>query len=83
MNYLEEIDMSDNNMTNLPTASKEVPIWVKPTVTLEEASLYFSIGINKLRQITDEKQEFVLWNGNKRLIKRKKFEEYLEKAYSI
>jgi len=26
---------------------------------------------------------FVLWNGNKRLIKRKILEKYLESAYSI
>ena len=62
----------------------EVPIWCKVTLTLEEASLYSNIGINRLRELTDdEKCQYVLWVGTKRLIKRKKFDEYLESAYSL
>ena len=64
--------------------NKEVPIWEKSNLTLEKASKYFGIGINKLRDLTnDEKCDFVLWCGNKRLIKRKKLEDYLSKSYSI
>ena len=33
---------------------KEVPIWEKSNLTLEEASAYFGIGINKLRDITND-----------------------------
>ncbi len=63
---------------------KEVPIWEKSNLTIEEAAVYSNIGRNKLRQITeDENCKFVLWIGNKRLIKRKPFDEYIEKAYSI
>ncbi|MDD6035949.1 MAG: excisionase [Lachnospiraceae bacterium] len=63
---------------------KEVPIWEKSNLTLEEASAYFGIGINKLRDVTNEKNcPFVIWCGSKRLIKRKLFEAYLEKMYSI
>lgn len=62
----------------------EVPIYEKSNLTLEEAAAYFNIGMNKLREITDSKNcPFVLWVGNKRLIKRKKLDEYLEKTYSI
>lgn len=62
----------------------EIPIWEKSNLTLEEAAAYSGVGINKIRQLTNsEKCEFVLWVGSKRLIKRKKFEEYLEKVYSI
>ena len=62
----------------------EVPIWEKSNLTLEEAAAYFGIGINKIRNITeDEDCTFVLWNGSKRLIKRKAFEDYLAKTYSI
>ncbi len=63
---------------------KSIPIWEKSNLTLEEAAAYSGIGINKIRKLTnDERCEFVLWIGSKRLIKRKKFDEYLEKAYSI
>ena len=38
----------------------------------------------QLRQLTDDENcKFVLWVGNKRLIKRKKFDEFIEVAYSI
>ena len=51
---------------------------------VEEAAKYFNIGINKLRFMTnDENCSYVVWNGSKRLIKRKPFEEYLYKQYSI
>lgn len=63
---------------------KEVPIWFKSNSTLEEAAAYSGIGINKLRQLTDDQEcSFVLWNGSKRLIKRNKLDEYLSKMYSI
>ena len=56
----------------------EVPIYEKSNLTLEEAAAYFNIGVNKLRQLTDDdKCPFVLWVGSKRLIKRKKMDEYL------
>ena len=63
---------------------KEVPIWEKSNLTLEEAAVYSGIGINKLRKMTyREDCTFVLWIGTKRLIKRRKLDEYVEKAYSI
>lgn len=61
-----------------------IPAWEKANLSLEEAAAYFGIGINKLRDMTnDENCPFVLWNGNKRQIKRKQFERFLETAYSI
>lgn len=63
---------------------KEVPIWQKANLTLEEAAAYSGIGINKLREITNrESCPFVLWIGSKRLIKKRLLDEFLEKAYSI
>ena len=70
-------------MSNTNTVNK-VPIWEKLNLTVEEASEYSNIGVNKIREISkDDNCPFVLWNGNKRLIKRRKFDEYLDKAYSI
>lgn len=63
---------------------EKIPIWEKATLTLEEAASYTGIGINKLRELSNtEDCNFVLWNGSKRLLKRKKLEEYLNRAYSI
>ena len=64
--------------------TKDVAIADKALLTLEEAAKYFNIGINKLRIMTNEKNcPYVIWNGSKRLIKRKPFEEYLYRSYSI
>ena len=63
---------------------KEVPIWEKSNLSLEEAAAYSGIGVNKLRALTNEKNcRFVLWVGNKRLIKRRLFDQYIEQEYSI
>ncbi len=64
--------------------AKEVPIWNKSNLTLEEAAAYSGIGINKLRKLTDDENcEFVLWVGAKRLIKRHLLDEYTDRAYSL
>ena len=61
-----------------------MPIWNKANLTIEEAAAYFGIGMNKLRELTeDENCKFVLYIGSKRLIKRQMFEKYLEQAYSL
>ena len=63
---------------------KEIPIWEKSNLTVEEAAAYSGIGMNKLRDLSDKETcPFVLWVGRKRLIKRRKLDEYIEKAYSI
>lgn len=35
---------------------KEVPIWEKSNLTLEEAAAYSGIGINKLREISNDER---------------------------
>ena len=63
---------------------KEVPIWEKSNLTLEEAAAYSGIGINKIRELTNQQNcNFVLFVGCKRLIKRRLFDAYIEKIYSI
>ena len=62
----------------------EIPIWEKSNLTLEEAAAYSNIGMHKIRELTNnESCQFVLWVGNKRLIKRKKFDAYINSCYSI
>ena len=62
----------------------EVPIYQKALLTLEEAVAYTGIGMQKLRDLSsDEHCDFVLWNGVKRMFKRKKLVDFLEKSFSI
>ena len=65
----------------MTTIQPAVPICEKAALTLEEAAAFSNIGINKLREITNERNcDFVFFVGNKRLIKRKRFEQYLDRA---
>lgn len=65
-------------------AREPIPIWEKRNLTLEEASEYFEIGVSKIRELSNQDGcEFVLWIGTKRLIKRTRFEQYLDTATSI
>ena len=63
----------------------EVPVWAKYALTVPEASSYFHLGYNKLREIVrrDKYAEYLLWNGGRVYIKRKLFEEYLNKETEI
>ena len=58
----------------------DVPIWEKYTLTIEEASKYLRIGENKLRKLAEENltSGWVIMNGNRIQIKRKKFEKMLD-----
>jgi len=63
----------------------EIPYWEKYMLTLREAAEYFHIGEKKLRQIVDDNMgaQFLLESGNRVMIKRKLFEEYLNNASVI
>lgn len=59
----------------------EIPFWERYTLSVEEAAAYFRIGENKLRKIISEcnDADYILWNGNRPQIKRKRFEEFIDK----
>lgn len=61
---------------------KEIPIWEKYTLTIREAAEYFHIGEKKMRQIVEENDhaDFILMVGNRAMIKRKLFEQYIDVA---
>lgn len=56
----------------------------KPLLTIEEAALLYNIGEHKLRELTDDNNcQFVLFVGRKRLIKRRQFDTFLDRIYSV
>ena len=62
----------------------DVPLESKQLLTLKEASAYIGIGINKLRDLSNERNcDFVLFVGRKRMFKREALVKFLEKAYSV
>ena len=62
-----------------------IPPWERYTLSVEEAAAYFRIGENKLRKIISENEnaDYILWNGNRPQIKRKKFELFVDKLNAI
>lgn len=64
---------------------KEIPVSDKYALTINEAACYFSIGENKLRSMVDNdlNAKYLLFNGNRILIKRKLFEQYLDETSVI
>lgn len=60
----------------------DIPVWHRYMLTIEEAAGYYHIGEGKLRMIIDEHQDedFYVMNGNRVLIKREKFEKYLDQS---
>lgn len=61
-----------------------VPLWEKVTLSLEEATAFSGLGRDKLIELADDPDcEFIIWVGRKRLYKRKKLEEFIEKLYSL
>ena len=63
---------------------QDIPVWEKLNLSFEEAAAYSGIGINKLRSLAnDPRCSFAIRIGNKKLIKRKKFEEYLSSTFEL
>ncbi len=62
-----------------------IPVWRKLNLTVEEAVLYSGIGENRMRELVkDPLCPFVLNVGSKKkLIKRKEFEEYIQRLTDI
>lgn len=64
-----------------PVSSVDVPLGEKVLLTVEEAAALTGLGENKIRKISEgDKCPFVLWNGNKRMLKREALVKYLNKA---
>ena len=63
----------------------DIPVWEKYTLTIEEASRYFRIGENKLRRLAEENKntDWLMMNGNRIQIKRRQFEQVIDKLNAI
>ena len=64
---------------------KEITYGERYMLTLREAAEYFHIGEKKMRQIAEDNLDanFLLESGNRIMIKRRLFEEYLDNATVI
>lgn len=64
---------------------REVPLNEKYALTIPEASKYFNIGEKSLRRLISENMsgDFIMTVGSHVKIKRRLFEDYLDKITAI
>ena len=74
------MDCINNNDPSDICKSKTIKISEQYALTVEEAAAYFHIGICKLRTVisNNPSARYILRVGNRTLIKRKMFEDYLD-----
>ena len=63
----------------------QVQVQNKFCLTIDEAVIYFNIGEKKLRKLVSDNLDsgFIIQNGVKFLIKRKRFEDFLNDLTAI
>lgn len=62
----------------------KIPVSEKVTLTIKETAAYSNIGINRIDNMLKQPNcPFVLYVGNKKLVKRREFEKFLEKQLVI
>ncbi len=77
--------MSDTKKKFFICKSQQVPLWHKQNLTIDEMSVYTGIGRETIRNLTKlpEMSKCVFKVGRHAMIRRKKFEEFLEGLSSI
>ena len=87
-NFAADLNSEPFPFPNTDTSIKKsvlfVPLCEKWLLSIEEAAAYFGVGQNRLAKLASQDGcKFVVFVGNKKLIKRKKFEEFLDEQYAI
>lgn len=64
---------------------REIASENKYCMTVEEASAYFNVGVKRLISLLEspEGSELMLTVGVKRLVKKKKAEQFFDRLYSL
>ncbi len=80
----ESVTGLDRHTEKEKVSIPQVPIHLKMTLTIREAAEYSNIGINKIESMLKQPFcPFVLYIGNRKLVKRKEFENYISSKLAI
>ena len=61
-----------------------MPVSEKYMLTIREASVYFNIGVKKMRRLAEDNTgRFAVFSGNRYLIIRTKFEKFVEECSEL
>lgn len=87
LNRIQKLEKNrdDENEPRLEHSASATPLWLKYSLSIQEASDYFGIGIGRLRHIicVNPNADFVLEIGAHVRIKRQLFEQYLNRAGTV
>ena len=76
--------MNEQISTDQTVKEPPIPISEKYLLTIKEAGAYFNIGTKKMRRLAEDNPgAFSVQNGNRYLVIRPKFEEFLCRTSSI
>lgn len=72
------------NSKNISCKKNDIPLGEKYLLTIHEASAYFNIGVKNLRRMAETNEgKFAFYMGNRYLIVRAKFEDYIEQLIMV
>ena len=65
--------------------TNKTPLWHRYLLTVKEASDYFNIGENRIRQLISGNRDakYIMWKGSHPMIKRRMFEDYVDALSAI
>lgn len=87
-NFAADLNSEPISFPSTDTSIKKsvpfVPLNEKWLLTIPEAAAYFGVGQNRISELAlQDGCKFVVFVGNTKRIKRKKFEEFLDEQYAI
>ena len=71
-------------ISNEAGITNAIPVGEKYMLSIREAACYFNIGVKKMRRLAEENMgRFSVFSGNRYLINRTKFEQFLNETSAI
>lgn len=87
LNKIKKLEkmQDEENESQIEHSATVTPLWLRYTLSIEEAADYFGIGTKRLRELVylNPNAEYVLEIGAHKRIKRKLFEEYIDQGNVI
>lgn len=75
--------MQERN-SSMENENVTMPVSEKYMLTIREASVYFNIGVKKMRRLAEDNTgRFAVFSGNRYLIIRAKFEKFVEECSAL
>ena len=80
----KEGEFMQERIQSIKIENVSVPVSEKYMLTIREASVYFNIGIKKMRRLAEDNAgRFAVFSGNRYLIIRAKFEKFVEECSAL